>query len=91
MFNFEEIEDGSEARFSKRQRVWEGKEVFDPNMVSKSPHPETFTINPRDLPRVKHFVWWLIHNCVAHPIIGVAPVKVAFDFHDWTSRKLNGL
>lgn len=91
MFNFEQVEDGSAERFIKRERVWEGKEAFDPAMVSEAPNPETFTINPRSLPRVKHFVWWLIHNCVAHPVIGVAPVKPAFDFHDWTSRKLNGL
>lgn len=91
MFNFEEVENGSEERFHKRQRVWQGFEPFDPDMVSAAPNPKTFTINPKELPRVKHYIWWLIHNCVAHPAIGLVPVKVAFDFHDWTSRKLNGL
>lgn len=40
---------------------------------------------------VKHRAWWLIHNLVAHPLIGVVPTKTTFDFHDWTSRKMNGL
>lgn len=39
--------------------------------------------------RPRHTFWWIIHNCVAHPMIGVAPVKVCFDFHDFTSRKIN--
>lgn len=36
-----------------------------------------------------HHFWWLVHNCVAHPMIGLAPVKPSFRFHDWTSRKIN--
>jgi hypothetical protein len=42
-----------------------------------------------NFPKVKHYGWWLLHNCVAHPLMGVLPIKVFFDFHDWTSRKLN--
>ena len=91
MFNFEEPEDGSEIRFHSRERAWMGLEPFDPALVSDAPNPETFTINPRGLPRARHYFWWLLHNLVAHPVIGVAPVKSAFDFHDWTSRKLDGL
>lgn len=34
--------------------------------------------------------WWLVHNLVAHVLIGVAPVRLAFAFHDWTSRKMRG-
>ena len=41
--------------------------------------------------RPRHAIWWLIHNCVAHPMIGVLPIKATFDFHDYTSRKINGL
>ncbi len=36
----------------------------------------------------KHYVWWLIHNLIAHPLIGVFPIKRWFDFHDYTSRKM---
>lgn len=39
--------------------------------------------------RIKHLGWWLVHNCVAHPLIGVLPIRATFDFHDWTSKKLN--
>lgn len=42
-----------------------------------------------DFPRVRHGFWWVMHNCVAHPIIGVLPVKKSFDFHDFTSDKIN--
>jgi hypothetical protein len=48
-------------------------------------------INPHGLPRAKHHFWWMLHNLVAHPAIGIAPSRTTFDFHDWTSRKLNGL
>jgi len=41
-------------------------------------------------PVFKHHVWWFIHNCIAHPMIGLAPCKKTFDFHDWTSKKING-
>lgn len=41
-------------------------------------------------PLYRHHVWWLIHNCIAHPMIGIAPSKFTFDFHDWTSKKING-
>ena len=41
---------------------------------------------------VRHAFWWALHNCVAHPMIGVLPIKATFDFHDWTSRRLhNGI
>ena len=43
-----------------------------------------------DRPLIKHHLWWFIHNCVAHPLIGVLPNKATFDFHDWTSKKING-
>lgn len=36
-----------------------------------------------------HHFWWFVHNCVAHPLIGLVPVKQAFEFHDYTSKKIN--
>lgn len=42
------------------------------------------------LPKVTHYLWWVVHNAVAHPLIAVAPVKPLFDFHDYTSDKING-
>ena len=42
------------------------------------------------LPKLTHAVWWFLHNAVSHPIIAVIPIKPAFDFHDYTSDKING-
>lgn len=39
--------------------------------------------------RPRRRVWWLVHNCVAHPLIGILPFSMFFRFHDWTSRKIN--
>ena len=39
--------------------------------------------------RRRHHVWWFVHNCVAHPLIGVLPIQATFRFHDWTARKIN--
>jgi hypothetical protein len=41
------------------------------------------------LPRLRHHGWWLLHNVVAHPALGVFPAGAAIRFHDWTSRHLN--
>lgn len=43
-----------------------------------------------DKPVYKHHFWWFVHNCIAHPMIGLLPNKTTFDFHDWTSKKING-
>ena len=48
-----------------------------------------FKYDGRSFPRVRHHFWWLLHNCVAHMAIGLAPIAMTFVFHDWTSRKLN--
>ena len=40
-------------------------------------------------PVLIHHWWWIVHNCVAHPLIGFFPFKRFFDFHDWTSQKIN--
>lgn len=38
---------------------------------------------------LRYGFWWLIHNVPAHLLIAFLPFKPCFDFHDWTSRKLN--
>jgi hypothetical protein len=43
----------------------------------------------KQIPVLLHHYWWLVHNCIAHPLIGIAPCKNTFDFHDYTSRKIN--
>lgn len=41
-------------------------------------------------PLLYHHLWWFVHNCIAHPLIGVIPCRPTFEFHDYTSRKLMG-
>lgn len=49
----------------------------------------------KDQPRLplaayrKHIVWpwWVVHNCIAHPLVGLLPFAFAFRFHDWTADK----
>ena len=40
-------------------------------------------------PKARHHFWWVFHNCIAHPLIGIMPTKKTFALHDWTSKKLN--
>lgn len=44
-----------------------------------------------DKPTIIHHFWWVVHNCISHPLIGIMPIKIFFQFHDWTSRKINAL
>jgi hypothetical protein len=43
----------------------------------------------RVAPKLRHHAWWLLHNAVAHPVIGVWPTRASVWFHDWTSQQLN--
>ena len=43
----------------------------------------------RVLPRVRHHGWWLVHNCVSHPLLGIRASERVIWFHDWTSMHLN--
>jgi hypothetical protein len=49
---------------------------------------EKFKVANKRLPRLQHWAWWMIHNCVVHPLL-LIPVSWSFQFHDWSSRKLN--
>lgn len=40
-------------------------------------------------PRSRHAVYWLIHNCVAHPTLALIPNHAAVEFHELTSAWLN--
>lgn len=39
--------------------------------------------------QTQHYFWWFVHNCIAHPMIGLVPIKTTFRFHDYTSDKIN--
>jgi hypothetical protein len=40
-------------------------------------------------PRLRHFGFWLIHNCLVHPLLGVVPRPFVLDLHELSSRWLN--
>lgn len=40
-------------------------------------------------PKLRHRAFWLLHNCVAHPLLGLFPDSYAFAFHSLTSDWLN--
>ena len=40
--------------------------------------------------RIRHHFWWVLHNSMIHPIIGILPFKIFMDIHDWSSKKLAG-
>lgn len=43
-----------------------------------------------NVPWAKHTFYWVLHNNIAHFLIGILPIKTFFKFHDWTSRKMHG-
>lgn len=40
-------------------------------------------------PKLSHHFFWLLHNCVAHPILGFYVSQSAIEFHQITSNWLN--
>ena len=50
---------------------------------------EKFRKAGKRFPVLQHYFWWLTHNWLGHFMIGLLPIKPCFDFHDWTSKKLN--
>ena len=50
---------------------------------------ERFETDGMRAPRARHRAWWVVHNCIAHMVLGIAPCQTTFRFHDWTSRRLN--
>lgn len=86
------------------ERVWVDHEVIDlcfscaerERPVKAFSHPEDgsekrYEERRGQRPWLSHTFWWLVHNCVAHPLIGFIPIKRTFQFHDWTSRRMHGL
>lgn len=40
-------------------------------------------------PVIKDIYTWRMHNCVAHMLIGLAPCRWTFQYHDETAKKMN--
>lgn len=39
--------------------------------------------------RLGHRGWWLLHNLVVHPLLGLAQGRLPLRLHDWTGRRLD--
>lgn len=64
--------------------------MFDaPELGSAKRFESRMAKNPHPASKIRHLGWWVVHNVVSHPLIGLLPFRWAFDFHDWTSVKLN--
>lgn len=48
-----------------------------------------FKRDRRAFPRTRHFFYWLVHNLIAHPLLGLFPSKLTVRFHSVTSNWLN--
>jgi len=47
-----------------------------------------FRNDKKKYPELRHAAFWLLHNCVAHPILAVSPSEPAVGFHALTSAWL---
>ena len=48
-----------------------------------------FATDGKPYPKLRHAYWWLLHNVVVHPLLGLFPTKTTFRWHDVTSDGLN--
>jgi len=39
---------------------------------------------------VAHQVWWILHNCLVHPLAGLLPFKPMFALHNFTVKLATG-
>ncbi len=84
----QEIE--ADAAVKIRQAVFGKDSFFDSGFTGpEDGSEERFVKRKREVPWLTHTAWWFVHNCVAHVLIGVLPLKPFFQFHDWTSRKMH--
>jgi hypothetical protein len=38
---------------------------------------------------IVHHFWWVLHNCIVHPLVGILPFPPLFALHDLTSDMLD--
>lgn len=50
---------------------------------------EAFEEDGQPYPVARHSALWVLHNAVAHPLLGLFPGEYTGDFHELTSRWLN--
>lgn len=90
----------SYGRFLHRQDLWREHGYKDLWAANRAEHKTPYGKAKRArelklleyklfLAKAQHYFWWFVHNCIAHPMIGVVPVKTTFRFHDYTFDKIN--
>lgn len=40
------------------------------------------------LPNPQNIWWWIIHNLIIHPLIGIIPCKITFNLHDLSAKNM---
>jgi hypothetical protein len=50
---------------------------------------EKFEKDGKPWPKLRHHALWMLHNLVAHPILGVMPIEPVVELHELTSAWLN--
>ncbi len=76
---YEEFHKNSSNKYSKHTSL--GR--FHNRLVS--------IILEKDNGYAEYQLWWLFHNCISHPILGILPCKQTVKLHQWASLKLNNL
>lgn len=101
MFDFEKYDaelreklKTSYGRFWNRLEEWQRFAYRQMWTTTKAGSPERLRALKRSKWIVRkfhliHHFWWFVHNVICHPLIGLCPIKPFFDFHDYTSRKIN--
>lgn len=62
-----------------------------PKSTQENFHERIQYYKTQNFPVWKHHFWWFVHNCITHPLIGIYPTTRTFSFHDFTSKKINGV
>ncbi len=83
MFGFDKPEDGSQDRFRDDLEIIDL--MREASKISDAPE----AMQAGRFAKVGYAFWWVVHNAIAHPMIGLLPVRLSFSFHDWTSRKMH--
>jgi hypothetical protein len=88
----EELRKFFAARDAGRKQWWPDPKKFNQKTSYERfrYRTEAWRLRAKGLNQVRHMSWWLLHNCVIHPLIGVLPIKPLFDLHDWSSVRLAG-
>src|SRR5690348_2106646 len=81
----------SHGRFHHRISLWRDhgyQDLWNANRVSnKKPELREKELKLLKLKvswaKTQHHFWWFVHNCIAHPMIGLLPIKKTFSFHDY--------